>query len=150
MSLARLLVAVCNSCSCQMCPSTVPVPAQLHFSSHAPSARRLCPRCACLGLGQEWINAREGTGAMGRGRARRQLPGCPSLPALPGRGITSSKGFCQALPGAGALPGHGLSMHSWVLQERRAWALGTAGSSLSVPRWAGSTLPLVLLEGTGQ
>lgn len=70
--------------------------------------------------------SQEGSRAMGRGRARRQLPSCPSLPALPGRGVTSSTGFCQALPGAGALPCHGLSVHSWVLQERTAWDLGSA------------------------
>lgn len=136
MSLARLLLlfaiaaaARCAQHDSSACTAAVPFPRS--FSEEGSTLA--VPGWVSRRLHQAVMDKSQGrSGKLGRGRARRQLPGCPSLPALPGRDDTSSKGSCQALPGAGALPGHGLSMHSWVLQERTAWDLGTAGTSLSV------------------
>lgn len=52
---------------------------------------------------QQRRNPREGRGTVVRGRARRQLTLCPSLPARPGRGVTSSRGVLPGSAGAGAL-----------------------------------------------
>lgn len=107
MSLARLLAAGRNSCSRQMCPSAVAVPAQLCCSSHTALGRRLCLALPGFGGSKGEITGK-GDGIMARGRARRLLPGCPSLPARPARGVTSSRGFCPALLELG------FSRHPWV------------------------------------
>lgn len=79
----QIAAAVCNSCSCQMCPSTTPVPAQLQFSSHAPSGRRALPWLRLAGFQgactrQGWINHRQGSGKWGEAE-----PGGSCLAALP-------------------------------------------------------------------
>lgn len=101
-----LLFAIAAAARCAPAGSAA-VPAQLQLPCHAPSGRKEALPWLCLagleGLAQAAVaKSQEGSRTMGRGRARRQLPSCPSLP---GRGVTSSTRFCQALPGAGALPG---------------------------------------------